>query len=46
MAPPHELNIQSIATPAMVINVLPDDSLVVCAANSAAQELFPATTHE
>lgn len=42
MGSPAELNIHSIATPSLVINVLPDDSLVICAANSAAEQLFSA----
>lgn len=41
-----EVNIHSIATPSIVIDVLPDDNLVICAANSAGRRLFPTENYE
>jgi len=43
---PTELNIHSIAIPSIVLDVLPDDNLVICAANSAAEKLLSATNNK
>ncbi|MGK0471550.1 MAG: PAS domain-containing protein [Candidatus Azotimanducaceae bacterium] len=45
MALSAELNIHFIAAPSIVIDILSDDSLVICAANSAAKSQFPAENH-